>query len=324
MSQVVAYASGDLGDVIALLPIIRHLGGGHLIIGPHIGLGEPREPMTEQRANLIIPLIAAQPYIESVKFGQKNMSVITHDFSLFRAHAQAKKGESLTAWQARAMGIKGEIDMAPWLTVDQPASASQGRAVVSRSERYHNPCFDWSAIRQCFPNPMFVGTAREHRKLIEIVGQIDHAPTDNLMDVARLIAGSELFIGNQSSPCWIAMGLGHRMIQETCTWVDNSIVPRPNAWFVRSEMEFFEACGLESPEHTKLRDCNLLIGTGKTPLGYEEFKTIDRWQDMINMRGRVRIHLHGAWWSKIRPERLQIVLASLEQNESKPIVTVGA
>jgi hypothetical protein len=318
----VYFLSGDLGDVIAALPIIRELGGGHLILGPHVGLAGPRDPMSESKASSLATLIAPQEYIASVQFAPKNIGVITHDLSTFRAGEQPIQGETLTMWQARHLKIKS-VDMAPWLKVD-PSPASSGRAVIARSERYHNPCFDWSVVPRCFPKPAFIGTVREHRRMMEATGEIEHVQTATLLDVAELIAGSDIFIGNQSCPCWIAMGLGHRMIQETCTYVENSVVPRPNAWFVRSEKDFFEACGLESPEQSGLRDCNLRIGTGKCPMGYDDYIEVARWQDLMNLKGRVRIHLHGAWWGKITPQRLQIALSNLEQNESRPVVTVGA
>jgi hypothetical protein len=41
-----------------------------------------------------------------------------------------------------------------------------------------------------------------------------------------LIAGADLFIGNQSSPMALAIGLGVPFIQETCLWTPDCLYPR--------------------------------------------------------------------------------------------------
>jgi ADP-heptose:LPS heptosyltransferase len=43
--------------------------------------------------------------------------------------------------------------------------------------------------------------------------------------LAKLIEGSAIFIGNQSSPFWIAASLNHPAIQETSPDIPDSIVP---------------------------------------------------------------------------------------------------
>ena len=63
------------------------------------------------------------------------------------------------------------------------------------------------------------------------MGLVTYMHTCSLLEVAALIKGSDLFIGNQSCPCWIAMGLGHRMIQETHDFIHDSIVERESARF---------------------------------------------------------------------------------------------
>jgi ADP-heptose:LPS heptosyltransferase len=62
---------------------------------------------------------------------------------------------------------------------------------------------------------------------------IEYHPTDNLLEATKIIAGSKMFIGNQSVLFWLAAGLGHKLIQETCHTLHtrNSIVPRENAFY---------------------------------------------------------------------------------------------
>ncbi len=215
------FAVGDLGDIIAFLPTIRQLGGGHLILGNLNGNGT-RELMTQDRFDVIAPLIAAQPYITGVHH-EDDAKNVTYDVSDFRKVPCGSR--NLATWQAAHLGIT-DLDLSPWLTV-QPASETRGKAIFARSMRYQNPTFNWSAIGTLYREAIFVGLPTEHFMFNALVKPIAYRPTSNLLEVAELIAGSEIFIGNQSAPFWIAAGLGHPLIQET--WNVNSMVLRANA-----------------------------------------------------------------------------------------------
>jgi hypothetical protein len=65
--------------------------------------------------------------------------------------------------------------------------------------------------------------------------------------MASLIAGSSLFIGNQSVHCWIAMALGHPLVQESWPQQQDSMVARDNAIFVTDDGE------LNIPEREEAR-----------------------------------------------------------------------
>ena len=57
-------------------------------------------------------------------------------------------------------------------------------------------------------------------------------PTANIMELARLIAGAGVLIGNQSAPMAIALGLGQNVIQECWQGNPNCLFPkRRNAIF---------------------------------------------------------------------------------------------
>lgn len=225
----VFFHSGDIGDVIAALPAMRQLGGGALIIGPHNGPGAPREPMTQDRFDFFFPLVLAQNYISTVKFGPKTKTV-THDFSSFRVRTRGIQGESLSHWHARHVGIEN-LDVSPWLWA-APDERANDRVCCARSPRYHNPKFPWSSLLP--KSAFFVGLTSEREALSQVIGRsLDYFVLKDMMEMARLIAGSRLFIGNQSAPCWIAMGLGHPLIQETFNAAPNSIIARENARFMR-------------------------------------------------------------------------------------------
>ena len=88
--------------------------------------------------------------------------------------------------------------------------------VINRSSRYHNLLFPWRELVANRGHQMiFVGADREHEDFVRQFGFVPRFETATLLDVARLIAGSRMFIGNQSCPMAIALGLGANVIQET-------------------------------------------------------------------------------------------------------------
>lgn len=227
------YFTGDMGDVVAGLPSVRALGGGDIFIGPP-GKDQARESLKGKRFDAIKPLLRAQPYVYGVSWtDEKEMFNYSHDLSTFRHDWIAE--ESLLDWQARHLGVTASTD--PWLQCMR-SHISSGRTVVARSMRYRNPGFPWHAIMQKYRNCIFVGTPEEHKSFTrEISSAVEYVPTENLLQLAEVIAGSHLFVGNQSCPFWIAAGLGVNLIQESWPQSPNSQIRRPNArYLIRGHM----------------------------------------------------------------------------------------
>lgn len=308
---------GDLGDCIAALPILRQLGGGDFVL---TRTDKTREPMTEQRAALLIPLLAQQPYVKSARFEAAPLDV-THDLANFRT-TRPNPLETLTAWQARHLGIS-DVDLSPWLTVKLNLNA-KGMAVFARSFRYHNSAFDWKAVWDKAGNAVFMGTTDEAKDFMQTFRPILRAQTGNLLEAAQTIAGSKLFVGNQSCPCWLAMGLGHPLVQETCPIVvqQNSIIPRDNATFIRNAGEMLawlggERLGLNGHVRT-------MVGDGKKPGGYDGWSESRTWNELLKLDGNAEIHLYGGWQRVINPERLhEVLLAIHERTGKQPKVTLS-
>jgi hypothetical protein len=221
------YHTGDLGDIVAALPVIRQLGGGELVVGNH---GAGWRSMEGARFNAIKPLIEAQPYISSIRFEYPPERI---DFDLSGFRNVYSRNYSLSEAQAKWLNVIN-LNLDPWLEVT-PSESSRGRIIVARSGRYHNPKFPWVQLVRFYGGRIsFVGLKDEFDAFVRStggMGVITYMDTGSLLEVAALIKGSDLFIGNQSCPCWIAMGLGHRMIQETHAFIHDSIVTRENARF---------------------------------------------------------------------------------------------
>lgn len=222
----------DLGDIIASLPVIRSLGGGHLVITRHPRMEEMRgRDLKGERFESLKSLIQDQPYIKSFTY-EDEPGKVDVDFSEFRKVYHPTK--NLIDCMAEWVGAK-DVDLSPWLQAS-PSPTTRDKVIVARSPRYNNMSFPWGRVAwEHGRNMVFLGLDDEWHRFQGMLGRaIERLTVNNFKEMAEAIAGSKLFIGNQSSPCWVAMGLGHNLIQETYELNPDSIVPRDNAQFVRN------------------------------------------------------------------------------------------
>lgn len=255
-------SSGDLGDIIASLAAVKHLGGGvyHLIDRPWT------KPLTP-RAPLIQHLLLAQPYIERVVIGE-SASENTYDFSTFR-QGGLPWGKTLGALQAEWVGVPpGAIDFKqPWVEAPVPDRGLANKVVLARSHRYQNSTFPWTKILEFLEGQcVFIGLPEEHNALSQYGPAPCHIHTENLLEAANIIKGSALFIGNQSSPFNIAEALKHPRILECCDWVPDCCYGGGDVQYVSDgalTIELFGIGYLETPEYQPPRD----IDTSVTPPG---------------------------------------------------------
>lgn len=225
-------STGDLGDIIATLPSVLALGGGHYGIGYRPGLYHGRESMKGARFEAIKPLLEEQPYIRGVKWIGEDFSGVTHDFSTWRK--KWIRDESLAQAQARHLGIS--ISEEPWLE----AAANEkyrGATIIARSARYHERGFPWPQIMAENPDALFVGLPDEHFAFNHRYGPIEYLPTSDLLELAEIMVAAKLVVSNQTAAFWIAIGLGlPDVIQETWSGSRDSVIQRPNAkYFYKHE-----------------------------------------------------------------------------------------
>lgn len=185
--------------------------------------------MRGARFDAIKPLLEAQPYITSVAWADVPQG-ISHDLSTFRSGYRLH--ENLAQQQARHLGV--EITLDPWLQVE---AETNNQVVIARSLRYRNGLFPWRKFVERYRNKIFVGLPVEHREFENSFGQIEYVPTENLLELAKIIAGSALLITNQTAAFWIGAGLGVSIIQETYLKDQNSIIEQPNIFYSRTVSE---------------------------------------------------------------------------------------
>lgn len=214
------YHSGNLGDIIYALPAMKLLGGGFLMLGPDMRLAtkEPipfREAMNRKLFNTVAPLLRRQPYVTETYF-YNFMPKVDYDLNRFRLVEW--KGQNLAEMTLQGIGMEGRVFLNhfdPWLDVPEPIFGIMP-VVIHRSSRYHNEKFPWRKVLTKYYGQMeFVGFQSEHAAFCKEFGvDIPFFHSNDLLHLARRIAGATLFIGNQSCPCAIAEGLKVNIVQE--------------------------------------------------------------------------------------------------------------
>jgi|GEM_PF-965832 len=229
LRQQTFYHSGDIGDVIYALPTIRALGGGILYLGPEVNQPfgvRPRQGITEKTCENLRGLLEAQPYIHQVVFAPKS-PVVDYDLNKFRLYWKGFFKSDLEALWARkrwfksfplawinaaAFGVDFD-ETQPWLSAQK--NGCHKAIIIARSERARGKMFPWrDIVKRIGLDCAFVGTPQEHQDFCNRFGRVEFLPTPTLLDLAVVIAGAELFIGNTSAPLAIVQGLAKKRIVE--------------------------------------------------------------------------------------------------------------
>jgi glycosyltransferase involved in cell wall biosynthesis len=232
--------AGDTGDIIYSLPTVRALGGGILYLcRASTNRVRPRELMNAEKAESIASLLRLQPYLKDVRYIETLNPGIQVDLNSMRdgmAH-NYEHWRNLARCHLHQFNLKFEEEEKQWLVVDAPIKVEGKPIVVARSPRYHNQDFPWRKVMRKYGNRMiFVGLPEEYDGFKEKIGKVEYYPTVNLLDLARVIAGAELFIGNQSAPRAIAEGLKVNVLIEGCDACPNTHFERHNAiYFYQNE-----------------------------------------------------------------------------------------
>lgn len=217
--------SGDYGDLIFGMSVFKGLGKVNLYF-------QDRNITKRiiERLPLITDLLKSQSYIGECK--PHEGEVIHWNASDFRQNHEYTKSLARSHFDHMRGALKRHIvfDLrSPWITGIDPDPRSAGKIVIARSPRYQNHYFRWAKIVQHFgaEKLIFVGLPEEHAAFVRAYGDVTYIPTANMMEVARLIKGSQIFIGNQSSPLALAEAMKHPRIAEVCPWQPDVIVAYP-------------------------------------------------------------------------------------------------
>ena len=226
--------SGARGDLAYGLAAMKAMGGGTLFISlspRHYAKGGT--PMKVTDVEQFRELLCTQDYVDDVRVWKRGKSDINVNLDLFRA---ANINCNLLS-RSHLMATGADFDLGDvWIDPAKIGSKYVSDIVISRSPRYHGP-FDWGHLLPWLDRCTFVGHEDEHRQFQEDTGMdISFHPVESYLEMARVICGSRLFIGNQSFPYSLAEAMKHPRVLEECPACPNCHPQSDNGFTVLTPM----------------------------------------------------------------------------------------
>ncbi len=208
-----------LGDIIYSLPFIKANGGGTLYLDPDSPHFPGQKDIWIERFKWLMPLIAIQPYIEEVKIWEGEEFDVDLDDYMNTTHLT--KGDKVNIVDNHFIGQgKTPIPYQEWLT---SGSITVSNTVIANSSNHHDKSVDYESLLT--GQELFVGTGVEDRAFYYRSQRILRSRTDlGILTLAEIINGCEVFIGNQSLPLAIAIGLGKKCYVEESPLYPNCII----------------------------------------------------------------------------------------------------
>lgn len=204
--------SGNAGDLIYAIPAMLALSNGkrihlHLNLYQKGHYGNSPHPLggvmlNDKMLEMLRPLMMSQPGFATVD--QYTGQAIDYDLDMVRQYPLYLNRGNIIRWYFLAFATNYPLHQ-PWLFAQPDATAEQ-YIIVARSQRYRAPGISYSFLQQ-YPNVYFIGVEVEFTDMQQMVPNIRHLKVNDFLQMAQLIAGCKLFIGNQSFPFSLAEAL---------------------------------------------------------------------------------------------------------------------
>lgn len=229
---------GNLGDIIYSLPTIIALGGGILYIGIRtdnleISIKAPApNPMSKKMALQIIELLKTQPYLKDIRL--YNNERIDYNLNKFREH-HAVMNNHIAKSHLDTFGVNYNLAL-PWMQNITPIYIND--IVISRSKRNLSTLnkFNWGVLSKYEEKCVFIGFEDEYEEFKKFTGlNIKRYSVRSTLEIARVVKGSRLFIGNQSLGFALAEAMKHPRVLEVYYSAPNCIPQSINGYLKLSE-----------------------------------------------------------------------------------------
>jgi hypothetical protein len=222
--------SGNAGDIIYSIPtayaIAKHASiHYHLSLGMKGVYGKSPHPLgnlmlNEKMVQMLTPLLTTQPQIASCIIHQPT-DKIDVDMDLMRSHPISMGAGHIARWYFYVFAVNADLGK-PWLFAKEDETVKD-HIVIARSQRYRAPGISYSFLKK-YKHLTFVGVEQEWKEMREMLPTIEYRPVKDFLELAQVINGSRLFIGNQSFPFSIAEGLKTKRILEVY-WRAPNVIP---------------------------------------------------------------------------------------------------
>ena len=223
--------SGAAGDLLYSLALVKYWGGGdfylHLNQMNWIGknyYGTLPVPFHQDRLNeadyeYMKDFMLAQTYINDFKILNPKTDEISVNLDRFRAPFASNPGNYIDCY-ANTFSITDPVEQSrlrntAWLSVPGPIKTEGRNIVINRTQRWipPEPSPQWALwAEQGLPRQaVFVGLESEYVAFQQQIGwDIPWRTCTSQLELAQVIAGADMFIGNQSQALALAIGLGQR------------------------------------------------------------------------------------------------------------------
>ncbi len=206
-----------------------------LYVSPQVTPMRTRQAPTQASVDSLNTLLEYQKEIWQAVYTESKPHSTDYDLNQFRRYYiehRVTREQSIVQMIGHTFGV--DVDGSqPWITI--PPIDKIDRIIVNRTDRYHNDAFPWfKLVAQYASRMLFVGLKEEHEKFCRTYGKVEHHVTKSILELAQVIQAGRCFIGNQSAPMALALGVGQNVIQEVWPVNPNCRLPRVNAIYAES------------------------------------------------------------------------------------------
>ena len=227
--------SGNSGDIIYAIPVMLAIAKGkpihlHLNIDQKVSYGKSPHPLgnvmlNKKMVDMLQPLLLSQPGFATcdIWVGQE----VDVDLDYIRKYPFLLNRGNIARWYFLVFGEFFELNN-PWIQVE-PNPELNCAILVARSQRYQAPGIQYDFIKK-FPEVYFIGVEAEFDDMKKSIPNLQYKPVKDFLEMAQLIAGSKLFIGNQSFPFSLAEGMKANRLLEWYFQTPNVIIEGKNGF----------------------------------------------------------------------------------------------
>ncbi len=189
--------------------------------------------LTPKSVEFLRPLILSNTQFEicDIWNGEK----IDYDLNEFRKYPFDYRMGHICRWYFLAFGVSYNLSN-PWLNVNANLKY-ENAIVIARSFRYRALGIDYSFLNK-HKNVKFLGLLDEFEDIKKQIPDIEHIHVNNALEMAGIIAGCRLFIGNQSFPFAVAEALKIKRVLEVCYECPNVIVDGDEGYDFCFQLQF--------------------------------------------------------------------------------------
>ena len=213
---------GSSGDILYALPCVIGSGGGKINI------------VKKQHYELLKSLLKLQPNIDVTHEWQGiSLDEYRKDKNIHRKH--------LAQCHLDALNVSFDLTQA-WLFNIDPITVAP--IVVNRTNHYHDKNeIDWALLEEYSSQLLFIGFEDEFAvfKKRFVPSAARYRKCKDALEMACLIKGSKLFIGNQSLAFALAEAMKHPRVLEICYKYDNCRPQGANGYIYLTK-ELIEKC----------------------------------------------------------------------------------